>query len=639
MLTPSIITEIQHHHRSGLSIEEISSLTDVKSDTIKKAVRQNRLILPAPCSADSAPTTKSMRSQIDSEQPMGKACVNTLDRVLASRGFGPVLPEFKSCTDVSFAGVLLALPSLLVNGLLRYSDDFAPNKGYYSIADVFLSLAFLALLRIKTLAQSTFISAGELGKAIGLDRIPEVKTMRHRIALFCERANIQQWAGKLSKDWMDDYPDLSGIFYIDGHVVVYHGNQTQMPKRYAPRLKLCISGSTDYWVNDMTGQPFFVVNKTINDSMIQTIKQDILPRLNQDVPNQPDVEQLEEDKYLHRYMLVFDRECYSPDFFYDLWQQRIAICTYKKNVSEKWDDDEFKTYTGRLPGGEEQKVELAERGVLLQNKGSKKKIWAREIRKKSASGHQTSILTTHFSFNPITVGLYMFARWSQENFFSYMMKNFGIDTLVSYMKEKISDTTQLVNPKYRILEKTLRQLVSKLNVRKARFANMIMGEIPEKENNKKKYMEKKAELINEIHSFEFEIEQIKKEKKETQRKITYAQLPDDEKFSNSINDRKHLLDTIKMIAYRAETAMANIIRPTMAHADEARALLQQIYKSDANIYQDQINKKLIIEIHRLTYRKDDKILSYLCQKLNDTETVFPGTDLVLEYKMVSAYNP
>jgi hypothetical protein len=197
----------------------------------------------------------------------------------------------------------------------------------------------------------------------------------------------------------------------------------------------------------------------------------------------------------------------------------------------------------------------------------------------------------------------MFARWSQENFFRYMMQNFGIDTLVSYLKERISDTTQLVNPQYRTLESKLKQLVSKLNVRKVKFATMLTDELPEKENNKKKYLEKKAEL------------------------------------SNAINDRKHFPDTIKMIAYRAETAMVNLIRPTMAHADEARALLQQIYKTDVNIYPDHVNKKLIVEIHSLSYRKDDKILLQLCQQLNETETELPGTDLVLHYKMVSAYNP
>jgi hypothetical protein len=40
---------------------------------------------------------------------------------------------------------------------------------------------------------------------------------------------------------------------------------TQMPKRFVSRLRLCMSGSTDYWVNDRLGEPFFVVHKTINE--------------------------------------------------------------------------------------------------------------------------------------------------------------------------------------------------------------------------------------------------------------------------------------------------------------------------------------------------------------------------------------
>lgn len=82
----------------------------------------------------------------------------------------------------------------------------------------------------------------------------------------------------------------------------------------------------------------------------------------------------------------------------------------------------------------------------------------------------------------IMIGLYMFARWSQENFFGYMMINFGIDTLVSYLKTKIGDTAQLINPRYRELENSLRKIVSKLNVRKIKFTTLSMGELPENEN-------------------------------------------------------------------------------------------------------------------------------------------------------------
>lgn len=572
---------------------------------------------------------------IDDWPGMGKACINTLERVLSCKTGVPGPINFTPHVDLDHAGVLLSLPALLSNGLLKYQKDFHPDSGYYSVASVFISLAFLSLLRVKTLACSSRLPSGEIGRAIGLDRIPEVKTLRERIALFCDKADINTWSIKLSRDWLGENPELSAVLYIDGHVKIYYGNQTKMPKRFVSRLRLCMSGSTDYWVNDMTGQPFFVVNKVINSSMIEVIKEDIIPKVDADVPNQPSKEELSTNNYLHRYMIVFDRECYSPDFFYDLWQERIAICTYNKNVSDKWADEEFTSQKGQLPIGEEQGFEMAERGVLLQTKGSKKKIWAREIRRKTGSGHQTSIITTNYMLSTIMIGLYMFARWSQENFFKYVMQNFGIDTLVSFYKEKISDTTVLINPVYRELEGEQKKLTSKLNYRKAKFATMELGQLPMDDKKMKMYIQKKSDLKNEISALEKEIQGIKIKKKGVCRKIAFSELPENEKFDNAINDRKRLLDTIKMIAYRAETAMANIIRPIMSHPNESRVLLQQIYQTDANIYPDYKSKILTVEIHKLTYWKDDKILHKLCDDLNKTETKFPGSDLTIFYKVVS----
>jgi len=79
-----------------------------------------------------------------------------------------------------------------------------------------------------------------------------------------------------------------------------------------------MSGSTDYWINDNTGQPFFVVNELIAGGFIEKIKLEIIPRLNEDVPRQPSKEALEQNPLLSKYMLVFDREGYSPEFFYDI---------------------------------------------------------------------------------------------------------------------------------------------------------------------------------------------------------------------------------------------------------------------------------------------------------------------------------
>lgn len=636
-LTVGKIAKVQQLYSQGHDLPSISNEVSVKQDTIVKAVNSGRIVLSRP---DSLVFTKSERSVLDNEQPQGKACSDILGRILSCKTGIPSISTFTNQVDLSHAGVLLSLPSLLSNGLLKYEKDFYPDHGYYSIANVFITLAFLALLRVKTLAQSSQIPAGELGRTIGLDRIPEVKTLRERIALFCEKCDIDSWGEKLSCDWMKDYPDLSGVLYIDGHVKVYYGEKTKMPKRYVSRLRLCMSGSTDYWVNDHLGQPFFVINKAVNSGMIKVLREDIIPRLDKDIPNQPTRQELTDQPLLSRYMLVFDRECYSPAFFFDLWNSfRIAVCTYNKNVKDKWADEEFYMQKGKLPTGHEQEIELAERGVLLEDKSSGKKMWVREIRKKSKSGHQTSILTTNYLLATIMIGLYMFSRWSQENFFKYMIQNFGLDTLVSYLKENISDTTILINPEFRKLESLLKKVTSKINYRKAKFGSIELGEIPTDEKQAKKYLTKKADIISEIVELEEEANEIKLKKKQIPRKVQFSELPENEKFNNAFNQRKAFLNIIKMIAYRAETAMANLIKQNMSHPDEARKLLQQVYKSDADIVVDKANELLCVKIHRMSYWKDDKIIQQLCHDLNETKTKFPGTNLTISYKMVSLQNP
>ncbi len=587
-------------------------------------------------SKDCTALTKTERSVIDDQSGMGKACTNTVERVLAAKLGVTATTCFSDQVDVNYAGVLLSLPALLSNGLLTHSQEFKPDDGYYSVESIFVSLAFLALLRAKTLAQSEAIPCGEIGRAIGLDRIPEVKTLRKRIERFCNRTDVKAWSLTLSKQWMAQHPDLAGILYIDGHVKIYSGRSTKMPKRYVSRLRLCMSGSTDYWVNDCTGQPFFVVNEVVHSGMIKKIREEIIPQLNEDVPEQPSKEALAQDPLLSKYMLVFDREGYSPELFYDLWQQRIAVCTYNKNVKDKWEDAEFIPYEEVLPDGEVQKTELAERGVLLSKQGSKKQIWCREVRKLSGSGHQTSIVTTNYMLSIVMIGFYMFSRWSQENFFKYMMEHFAIDGLVSYLKETVDDTKILINPAWRKLENELRKLNGKLTRRKAEFATLTLKESEIEEKKMQKYLAKKALVLEETQQLENQVLAIKTKKSEIDRKITFAQLPDNEKFSNAINVRKHFMDTIKIIAYRSETAMCNIIKKHMGHPDEARQLIREVYRSTADIKPDHKNKKLTVYLHKLNHWKDDKVIEILCNELNQTETIFPGTDLIINYKMVSS---
>jgi len=118
----------------------------------------------------------------------------------------------------------------------------------------------------------------------------------------------------------------------------------------------------------------------------------------------------------------------------------------------------------------------------------------------------------------------------QENFFKYMMQEFGIDTLVSYFKEKISDTSILVNPEYRTLENLRKKLTSKLNRIKAKFSTLVLADTPIDKNKLEKYLTQKEELKTEIEQYETEIEKVKEQKKDVPYKLPYGELPENEKI-------------------------------------------------------------------------------------------------------------
>jgi hypothetical protein len=333
VFTDEKINEITELHTQGKSRDEICKLTGIKSNTYSKAICQRRLVLPLIINkTETALSTKSTRNIEDDETAMGKSCTNVHARIFASRFGESVRPKFGNYLDLNHGGILLTLPSLIASGLLSHLERFSAVIGYYSVEQVFICLAFLVLLRIKKLERSQEVSTGELGRCMGLDRIPEVKTLRERISSFCEVTDVKEWMSELSAQWMQSVEEIEGVLYIDGHVDLYYGSQTQMPKRFVSRMRLCLSGSTDYWINDKLGQPLFVVYKTLNEGMIKVMKEEIIPRLDREVAGQPSAAELEANPKLHRYMLVFDREGYSIDFFNYLFEKRIAFCTYRKNV-------------------------------------------------------------------------------------------------------------------------------------------------------------------------------------------------------------------------------------------------------------------------------------------------------------------
>lgn len=554
---------------------------------------------------------------------------NTLARIAASiGGLTSVSPNFQHVVDVPSGGVLLALPALISCGLLsEVEQHFQLPRGYYSLQSIFLLLALMALARIKTVEDLRYCAPGEWGKLIGLDRIPEVRTLREKIIELTKGGAPEKWGAYLCSHWMQAEADACGVFYIDGHVRVYHGSQTKLPRHHVSREKLCLRATVDYWVNAMGGQPFFFINKAVDPGLCQVLEQEIVPRLEQDTSNLVNKEALDANPLLHRFTLIFDREGYSPDLMLRMKDKRIACITYHKYPKEDWGKEEFRQHSIKSVAGNIIDVQLAERGTLLS-----KKLWVREVRKLTKSGHQVSIISTDYRSDLAQVASEMFDRWCQENFFKYMRQHYNLDRLVDYSLESIPETTKVINPEYRRLDGIVRRLAAKHSRELAKFAAIhLEGEIEVTEVET--YKQKKTILLESIQSMELELITVKQQRKEIERHINLSQLPEEERFKRLATPRKHLLDTIKMIAYRAETAMANILGRTMKKLDERRSLLRAIYQTEADLLPDEKKGTLTVQLHHLANHVSDKALQHLCDEINETNTIFPGTSLRLVYKL------
>ena len=566
---------------------------------------------------------------------MGNGATRSLERVAAAMGQLESAPvEFQAACDVSHGGVLLALPALLAAGLLRRLPEMyqLPN-GFYGIESIFVLLALLALARIRSLEQLRYQAPGEWGKLLGMDRVPEVRTLRAKLKLLCQdQGTAMRWNAELAKEWIARQNATELYFYCDGHVRVYHGEQTALPRHYVARERLCLRATTDYWINAMDGQPFLYVNKEVDPGLITTLKQDVIPWLEANVAQTPEQQRrLAQDPRAHWFTVVFDREGYSPELFEQMRRKRIAILTYHKFPKENWRAEEFVTHSNvKLAGGETVTMQLAERGTQLSNK-----LWVREIRKLTDNGHQTSILTTNFQAPIPTLAVSLFARWSQENFFRYMKEHFGLDRLIEYGTEPIPDAVQVVNPPWRKLDSQLRSKAGKRHRLAAQFGALALSEAPT-EPELHGFQQRNGQLREEIQILELELGNLKLERKNTPHHIPVKSLSEQDQFTRLRTERKHFIDTIKMIAYRAESSMASLLCEHLARTDDARTLLRQIFDTEADLTPDLVANTLTVRLHHLTQATHDRAIEQLLVELNATQTIFPGTTLMLVFKLGSS---
>ena len=520
---------------------------------------------------------KEERNRRDAQAPLGRAARDTEGRVAASLGvLNGQAPHFEPAATVSGGGVLSALPALLRQGLLRHAGLLALPKGFYGLPSLLLLWAFLLLARVGNAEGLRYQQPGEWGALLGLDRCPCPRTLRRRTRQLAASPGLPDWTGALARDWCREDPEAVATLFVDGHVQVYSG-QGRLPKHFVTRQRLALPAAVGDWVQALGGAPLLCLHRQVDDGMVREIWSGIVPQLRQLglLPEGPGAATSEP-----RLTLVFDREGWSPQLFRELRALGIAVVSWRKGTPiERWPE----------------------------------------------SQRQPALVTTHPSLAAEQVAGLVRSRWTQENFFKYMRAEFGLDSLPEHALVDVDEQAWVINPAWRAIDKALKQ------------ARNQVGHL-----RRKRALEPTAktdaarQLDAQIGACDKLVEGFVLARQVTDKHMRAGALPEEEKLQALPAPLRQLMQTLRMLAYRAETAMAAALAPELDNPETARSLLKALFRSEASLLPDPAAGTLTVRLLHQASRAQDAALAPLLAELNRTRTVFPGTQLRLVYELPSS---
>jgi transposase len=538
------------------------------------------------------------------------------DRLLACLGLlEDAMPLFACGTAIARAGVLLALPALVASGLFECAQQIYGSIGpaFYGLRTSLLTLCLMALWRIKRPEGLKEQSPADLGRVLGLDRAPEVKTLRRKLARLAAHGKAASFGQALAQRRVAQRVQAVGFLYIDGHVRVYHG-QHRLPKTHVARMRLSMPATSDYWVNDKDGDPLFVVTAEANAGLVK-----MLPGL---------LDEVRRWVGKRRVTFVFDRGGYSPKLFHEILAAGFDLLTYRKGRYPRIPKARFRKHATRQDGRRITYV-LADQEVRLL----KGKLRLRQITRLMDNGHQTPILTSRRDVGAALLAYRMFERWRQENFFKYLREEYALDALADHAVTPDDPAREVPNPAWAAADIQLRQAQAEMDRHQAEYGLEALVNSERDRSTMRGFKIAHGKLGRKIWNVFMRLTALKARRDKTPRRVPVQSLCA-EPVVKLAPERKHLTNLLKMVAYQAESDLFRAVSPHYRRAqDEGRTLIQSALASAADL--EVTKDELRVTLAPLSSAHRTRAIAALCQELNQTTTVFPGSSLRLRYAIRS----
>lgn len=583
------------------------------TESIEKSVDHPR----TPSAKEDAHDSAVIDEQAEDSEPVPmsmdhEASDRTFDRQLAYLGLlDDAAPIFRDGSQVPGAGVLLALPCLIESGLLRIARKLYGEIGpaFYGLRTTLLTLLLMALSRIQRPEHLKERDPAAFGRLLGLDRAPEVKTLRRQLTRLAAHHHADELGAQLARLRVDQRGHLMGFLYVDGHVRAYHGERT-ISRAFVARRHLAMPATTDYWVNDRAGDPLLLITGDINAALTTAF-----PHLLREVRGI-----LGE----RRATIVFDRGGWSPKLFQTVIQDGFDILTYRKGKGRLINERRFVRRRAKLDG-RWVSYDLHDQPVRFL----KGQLRLRQVTRLCDNGHQTQVITNRWDLRDIEVAYRMFDRWRQENFFKYMREEFLLDALVDYRIEPEDPTRTIPNPERRALDKQIRTARVELAKIEREYGVAAADNTEQHRPTMRGFKLAYGKLGKTLRTARARLAKLIDKRRNVPQRVEIRDLsaPAVVKLAT---ERKHLTDLIKMVAYQAESDLLALLRPHYARAgQEGRTLLHELIAAPGDIRV--CDTELHITLAPLSSPHRTRAAQALCELLDQTATTFPGSRLRLRF--------
>jgi hypothetical protein len=521
--------------------------------------------------------------------------------------------RFVSGQDLRFVGALLILPALVAQGFFEGVEaSYGKLKnGFYGLRHTVMTLCLMMALRMTRAEHLVGVAPAALGRLLGLDRAPEVKTLRRRVHEIAQLGKASALMGWLAERLAGADAEALGFLYIDGHVRAYSGKR-RITKAYVTRRRLAMPAVSDFWVNDAHGEPLFVVTGEVSASL-STQLLPILEEVGTLVPEG------------RRATVVFDRGGWSPKLFRKIIEAGFDILTYRKGKCPRYPARDFAEHTVEVEG---RQVSYWLRDGLVRPGA---KLQLRCVVRWREDGRQTHVVTNRRDLAAAEVAYRMFTRWRQENYFKYVGEEFDLDALDSYEVEPADPQRTVPNPERTKLDKRIGRWRQKVKDLEAQLGHAIDANDEARRTTARGFKIAHAGLRGQLAEARDEIAKLIERRKRLPKRIPVTEsVGDDEQAVTLTVEHKHFMNIVKMAVYRAETALYRLLGPHYRrHEQEGRALLREAFRASGSL--TLTDGYLKVTLDPLSAPRRSRAIAALCQELNASATRIPGTSLRLQF--------